>query len=146
MHEPFSALDVSVQAGIIALLRELKTGLDLAYLLAAHDLAAVRQLADRVAVMRLGRIAEIGVADAIYETPAHPYTQALLSAAGPRRERVTVPGDHDRPGGCGFRGRCPRFATLAAHDRSRCTDERPAPRDLGPEQAVACHLLLRSPR
>jgi peptide/nickel transport system ATP-binding protein len=146
MDEPFSALDVSVQAGLIALLRELKTRLGLAYLLAAHDLAAVRQLADRVAVMRLGRIAEIGDADAIYETPAHPYTEALLSAADPHRERVTLPGDHDRPGGCGFRARCPRFAALAADDRSRCTDERPAPRDLGPEQTVACHFPLRSPR
>jgi peptide/nickel transport system ATP-binding protein len=100
MDEPFSALDVSVQAGIIALLRELKTRLGLSYLLAAHDLAAVRQLADRVAVMRLGRIVEIGDAGAIYETPAHPYTQALLAAVpltDPRRERarrrIPVPDD-----------------------------------------------------
>ena len=156
LDEPFSALDVSVQADIIALLYDLKTRLGLAYLLAAHDLAAVRQLADRVAVMRLGRIVEIGDADAIYETPAHPYTQTLLSAAeslihasapakNPRHERITVPGDHDRPGGCGFRARCPRFATLAANDRARCTAERPAPRDVGPEQTVACHFPLRSP-
>lgn len=91
MDEPFSALDVSTQAGIIALLRELKARLGLAYLIAAHDLAALRQLADRVAVMRLGRIVEIGEADAVYETPAHPYTRALLSAVpvpDPHRERA----------------------------------------------------------
>jgi peptide/nickel transport system ATP-binding protein len=80
LDEPFAALDVSAQAGIIALLRELKARLGLSYLIAAHDLAALRQLADRVAVMRLGRIVEIGEADAIYETPAHPFTEALLSA------------------------------------------------------------------
>jgi peptide/nickel transport system ATP-binding protein len=170
MDEPFSALDVSVQAGIIALLRELKTRLGLAYLLAAHDLAAVRQLADRVAVMRLGRIAEIGDADAIYETPAHPYTQALLAAVplpDPRRERtrqritvpsgddprgerarlrIAVPSERGQPGGCQFRAGCAAFAVLAAHDRRRCTDEEPALRSLGPEQAVACHFPLRSPR
>ena len=80
LDEPFAALDVSAQAGIIALLRELKARLGFAYLIAVHDLAALRQLADRVAVMRLGRIVEIGEADAVYETPAHPYTRALLSA------------------------------------------------------------------
>jgi peptide/nickel transport system ATP-binding protein len=173
MDEPFSALDVSVQAGIIALLRELKTRLGLSYLLAAHDLAAVRQLADRVAIMRLGRIAEIGDADAIYETPAHPYTQALLAAVplpdprregapqhmsvpsgddqpDPRRERawlrITVPSEQGQPGGCQFRAGCVAFAVLAAQDRRRCTDEEPALRSLGPEQAVACHFPLRSPR
>ena len=153
LDEPFSALDVSVQAGVIALLRELKSRLGLSYLLAAHDLAAVRQLADRVAVMRLGTIAEIGDADAIYETPAHPYTEALLSAVplpDPHRERarrrVAVPADRDQPGGCRFRARCPAFATLTAHDRRRCTDEQPALRPFGPGQAVACHFPLRSPR
>jgi peptide/nickel transport system ATP-binding protein len=171
MDEPFSALDVSVQAGIIALLRELKTRLGLSYLLAAHDLAAVRQLADRVAVMRCGRIAEIGDADALYETPAHPYTQALLAAVplpdprrerarqritvprgdgqpDPRRERarrrITVPSEQGQPGGCRFRAGCPAFAALAAHDRRRCADEEPALRLVRPGQAVACHFPLRS--
>jgi peptide/nickel transport system ATP-binding protein len=91
MDEPFSALDVSVQAGIVGSLRELKARLGLSYLIAVHDLAALRQLADRVAVMRLGRIVEIGEAGAVYETPAHPYTRALLSAVprpDPRHERA----------------------------------------------------------
>jgi peptide/nickel transport system ATP-binding protein len=156
LDEPFSALDVRVQAGIVALLGKLRARLGLTYLLAAHDLAAVRQLADRVAVMRAGRIVEIGDADAVYATPAHPYTYALLAAAdgvavppsrkSPSLQRLTDLGDRDRPGGCGFRARCPRFATLAARERDRCTDERPALRALGPEQTVACHFPLRSPR
>jgi peptide/nickel transport system ATP-binding protein len=144
LDEPFSALDVRVQADVIALLRELKERLGLSYLLAAHDLAAVRQLADRVAVMRRGQIAEIGETDAIYETPAHPYTRALLSAADPHGEPPFRAGDPDRPGGCGFRACCLRFATLTPDDRRHCTDEPPPPHDLGSGHVVTCHFPARN--
>jgi peptide/nickel transport system ATP-binding protein len=87
LDEPFSALDVATQANIIALLRALKARLGLSYLIAAHDLAALRQLADRIAVMHQGRIVELGAADAVYETPAHPYTRLLLDAV-PRLSRA----------------------------------------------------------
>jgi peptide/nickel transport system ATP-binding protein len=151
MDEPFSALDVTVQAGIIGLLHDLRKHLGLSYLIAAHDLAALRQLADRVAVMRLGRIVEIGAAGAVYETPAHPYTRALLAAVpvpDPRRERArrrVVLGD---PGpapssGCRFRARCPTFTTLAPDDGRRCVEEAPGVRQFGPDQAVACHFPVR---
>jgi peptide/nickel transport system ATP-binding protein len=149
MDEPFSALDVSVQASVIGLLRDLKRRLGLSYLLAAHDLAAVRQLADRAAVMRLGRIVEIGDADAVYESPAHPYTWALLSAVplpDPSRERTRLramlrddPGA-DPPSGCRFRTRCPTFATLPAHDGRRCVEEEPAVRRVRSGQSAACHF------
>jgi peptide/nickel transport system ATP-binding protein len=156
MDEPFSALDVSLQAAILGLLRELKVRLGLSYLLAAHDLAAVRQLADRAAVMRLGRIVEIGDAVAVYESPAHPYTRALLSAVplpDPHRERtrqrITLRDDPgpDPPSGCRFRTRCPTFATLTAHDGRRCVDEEPAIRRVRGGQSAACHFPQdRSPR
>jgi peptide/nickel transport system ATP-binding protein len=156
MDEPFSALDVSVQAAVIGLLRDLKLRLGLSYLLAAHDLAAVRQLADRAAVMRLGRIVEIGDADAVYDSPAHPYTWALLSAVplpDPHHERMRLratfqddPGP-DPPAGCRFRNRCPTFATLPAHDGRRCVDEEPAVRRVRSGQSAACHFPHeRSPR
>jgi peptide/nickel transport system ATP-binding protein len=147
MDEPFSSLDVSVQAAVIGLLRELKARLGLTYLLAAHDLAAVRQLADRAAVMRLGRIIEIGDADAVYGSPAHPYTRALLSAVplpDPHRERtrrrITLPDDPDPPSGCRFRTRCPTFATLTAGERRRCAEEDPAIRPVRGGQSAACHF------
>ena len=149
MDEPFSALDVSVQAAVIGLLRDLKLRLGLSYLLAAHDLAAVRQLADRAAVMRRGRIVEIGDADAVYESPAHPYTWALLSAVplpDPHSERTRLratlrddPGP-DPPSGCRFRTRCPTFAMLPAHDGRRCVDEEPAVRRVRSGQSAACHF------
>jgi peptide/nickel transport system ATP-binding protein len=149
MDEPFSALDVSVRAGIIGLLRELKARLRLSYLLAAHDLAAVRQLADRVAVMRLGRIVEIGGADAVYATPAHPYTRALLSAVpipDPRARPHVLPGDEPRPdppSGCRFRGRCPVFAALGPEESRRCEDDEPILRPTRTGQSVACHYPER---
>jgi peptide/nickel transport system ATP-binding protein len=156
MDEPFSALDVSVQAAVIGLLRDLKLRLGLSYLLAAHDLAAVRQLADRTAVMRLGRIVEIGDADAVYDSPAHPYTWALLSAVplpDPHHERMRLraafqddPGP-DPPSGCRFRNRCPTFATLPANDGRRCVDEEPAVLRVRSGQSAACHFPHeRSPR
>jgi peptide/nickel transport system ATP-binding protein len=146
LDEPFSALDVSVQAEIIDLLRDLKARLGLACLLAAHDLAAVRHLADLVAVMRLGRIIEIGPADAVYRTPAHPYTQALLSAVpspDPRHERacaVPPPAPHPEPSsGCRFRDRCPIFTALPTPQRRQCVEEDPPLRPAHGGQSAACH-------
>jgi peptide/nickel transport system ATP-binding protein len=150
LDEPVSALDVSIQAGVINLLDDLRTRLGLSYLLVAHDLAVVRHIADRVAVMYLGRIAEIGRADRVYTTPAHPYTEALLSAipvpdpvTERARRRILLAGDLSGEavpaGGCGFRARCPRFAVLGAGERARCATEEPEIRWSGVDQGVACH-------
>ncbi|WP_345462841.1 ABC transporter ATP-binding protein [Actinoallomurus oryzae] len=149
LDEPFSALDVSTRAGIIELLRDLKTRLGLAYLIAAHDLAALRRLADRVAVMRHGRIVELGDAHAVYTTPAHPYTRTLLDAVpllrphGERPEREVREPLPDPPGGCRFRARCPVFPALTAHDRRQCAEENPVLRHLALDHAVACHFAGR---
>jgi peptide/nickel transport system ATP-binding protein len=154
LDEPVSALDVSIRAGIINLLERLKVELGLAYLFVAHDLAVIRHIADRVAVMYLGRIVESGDVDDVFEQPAHPYTQALLSAVpvpDPRKERrrkrIVLEGDLpsplDPPSGCRFRTRCPRFAgELGEEDRRRCIDEPPAlvPRSGGQDHLNACHF------
>ncbi|WP_327105576.1 ABC transporter ATP-binding protein [Nonomuraea glycinis] len=151
LDEPVSALDVSIRAGVINLLDSLRTRLGLSYLFVAHDLAVVRYLADRVAVMYLGRIAEIGRVEAVYGTPAHPYTQALLSAIplpDPVRERARertlldgdLPDPADPPSGCRFRTRCPKFAgVLTGAERSLCVDTEPEIRTLGEDQGAACH-------
>ncbi|MGN9845615.1 dipeptide ABC transporter ATP-binding protein [Nonomuraea sp. H19] len=155
LDEPVSALDVSIQAGVINLLDSLKARLGLSYLFVAHDLAVVRYIADRVAVMYLGRIAEIGQVDAVYDTPMHPYTQALLSAIplpDPVRERsrrrILLEGDLPSPAhpptGCRFRTRCPKFrAELTDAERRLCVDVEPEVRPLGADQGAACHYAER---
>ncbi len=146
--EPVSALDVSVQASILNLLRDLQADLAFSCLFITHDLATVEYLCDRVAVMYLGKIVELGTEDEVYERPKHPYTQALLSAAlvpDPRvqraRRRVVLEGDIPSPlqppSGCRFRTRCP----LAHESRPASEEEDPPLIDLGGGHHVACHLV-----
>jgi oligopeptide/dipeptide ABC transporter ATP-binding protein len=141
--EPTSALDVSIQAQIVNLMRSLQERLNVAYLFISHDLAVVRHLSHRIAVLYLGKVVESAPAGALFEAPLHPYTSALISAApshepagGGRRERILLSGDIptpvDPPSGCRFRTRCP-----IAIDR--CREEVPAPRELAPGHVVACH-------
>jgi peptide/nickel transport system ATP-binding protein len=150
LDEPVSALDVSIRAGVINLLEELREKLSLSYLFVAHDLSVVRHIANRVAVMYLGRIVEIGDVDRVFESPSHPYTQALLSAIplpDPRRERerrrIVLQGDlpspADPPSGCRFRTRCPLFATLSPEQAQRCIDDDPAVIHLEADHGAACH-------
>ncbi len=145
--EPVSALDVSIQAQIVNLMQDLQEQRGLAYLFIAHDLAVVRHIADRVAVMYLGRIVEIGPKRQIYAAPQHPYTQALLSAAlspdpDAVRRRVVLEGDVPNavslPSGCGFHTRCP----IAV---ARCSSERPELREVAPGQRAACHFAAPNP-
>jgi peptide/nickel transport system ATP-binding protein len=154
LDEPVSALDVSIQAGVINLLEDLRARLGLSYLFVAHDLAVVRHIADRVAVMYLGRIAEIGDVEAVYGAPAHPYTQALLSAIpipDPHKERTRrriilqgdLPSPADPPSGCRFRTRCPKFAALDDSDRQACIEIDPPLAGVDGDHDAACHYAER---
>ena len=137
--EPVSALDVSIQAQIINLLRQLQRDLGLAYLFIAHDLAVVRHFSHRVAVMYLGKIVELGDRQAIYESPAHPYTAALLSAVpdvanlGQADQRIRLEGDVPTPSGCRFRTRCWKAQAICALEEPPLT-----PKTGG--QLAACHF------
>ncbi len=140
--EPISALDVSIQAQVINLLKDLQEEFDLTYLVIAHDLSVVRYLCDRVAVMYLGRIVELATSEELFSAPKHPYTEALISAVPVpdphlRMEQIILEGDVpsplNQPTGCHFHPRC-RYATGV------CRNERPTYRDLGGQHFVSCHL------
>ena len=142
--EPVSALDVSIQAQILNLLRSLQKEFDLTYVFISHDLSVIRQIADRIAVMYLGRVVELGDGESIYDHPKHPYTAALLSAV-PRastggRERIVLSGDVPSPvappQACVFHPRCPRF------HQGHCDVDEPQLRELTPGQSAACHYPL----
>jgi len=151
LDEPVSALDVSIQAGIINLLEDLQARLGLSYLFVAHNLSVVRHIADRIGVMYLGRIVEIGEVERVFTQPRHPYTRALLSAVPipdpaleRAKQRILLPGD--TPGaaaqitGCRFRSRCPTYRRLDEHRRSRCDRDDPALTGDGmADQRYACH-------
>jgi oligopeptide transport system ATP-binding protein len=142
LDEPVSALDVSVQAQILNLLIDLKKEFQLTYLFISHNLDVVRYVSDRIAVMYLGKIAEIGSCQDVYQRPLHPYTEALISAAPvpdpnfDRSGRILLPGDlpspSNPPPGCTFHTRCP-----IAQDR--CKNEVPPLRELAPGHFSACH-------
>ncbi len=141
--EPVSALDVSIQAQIVNLMRDLQREFGLTYLFIAHDLGVVKHVADRVAVMYLGRIVEIAGKQALYQSPRHPYTQALLAAVPIPRPSAKqalapltgeIPSPSKPPAGCHFHTRCP-------HVHDRCRREAPTLRPVGPGHQAACHLL-----
>lgn len=143
--EPISALDVSIQAQIVNLLKKLQMEMGLTYLFVAHDLSMVRYISDQVAVMYLGKIVELTSSEELYTHPAHPYTQALLSAVPipdpdveSKRARIVLDGDVPSPisppQGCRFQSRC-RFAS------EKCREVEPNMKKIGTGHYAACHLL-----
>jgi peptide/nickel transport system ATP-binding protein len=143
--EPVSALDVSVQAQILNLLEDMKERYGLTLVFIAHDLAVVKNVSDRVVVMYLGKVCEVGAPDAIYRHPAHPYTAALLAAIPVPDPEVKpserlhlggeIPSPVAPPSGCRFRTRCPKA-------QERCANEEPVIREVGPDHYIACHFPL----
>jgi peptide/nickel transport system ATP-binding protein len=146
--EPTSALDVSVQAAILNLLAELQSDKGVSYLFISHDLAVVRYLSDRIAVLYLGRVMELGESETVFSAPQHPYTEALLSAVpqadGAERPRIRlegeIPSHADPPSGCVFHTRCPRFIGDV------CVNEEPALREVEPGHFWRCHHELETLR
>lgn len=153
LDEPISALDVSIRAQILNLITNLKNQLSLTLLFIAHDLGVIRHISDRVAVMYLGQIVEIGMVDAIFARPAHPYTRSLLSAIpipNPSVERMRqrivlqgeLPSPTDPPEGCRFRGRCWLYQKLG--QPKRCAEQMPQTEPVGDAHHVACHFYRES--
>ena len=147
--EPVSALDVSIQAQILNLIKDLQRRRGLSLVMISHDLAVVRYMADTIGVMYLGKLVELGKAAEVYTHPAHPYTQGLLDAVPvpevaqtrARREitvRGELPSPIDPPSGCRFRTRCPRAEKV-------CAEVEPPLSAFGPEHRAACHFPLRTP-
>jgi len=142
--EPTSALDVSIRSQIINLMQDLQKEFKLTYLFISHDLAVIRHICDRIAVMYLGKIVEIANNDDLYNSPLHPYTQALLSAipipdpeVAEKRKKIVLTGDVpssvNPPSGCRFHPRCPSVMDI-------CSKEEPILKEINPGHFVACHL------